>query len=472
MLNLSLIKNHKTMFASQTYIARREQLRKEVGSGIILLMGNEDSPMNYTDNTYPFRQDSSFLYFFGLDIPGLAGIMDIDGGKDILFGDDLSVEMFVWMGKQPGIQEQANASGIKMTMPSSELKGYLQKGMKQGRKVHFLPPYRPENKIKLFNILDIHPDQLAQRASTELAKAVVAQREIKSSEEISQIEEAVNVSVDMHTEAMRMVRPGMRESEVAARVAQIALAANVQPAFPIIATINGQTLHNHYHGNTTKKGDMFLLDAGAESPMHYAGDLSSTFPVDKVFTEQQKVIYRITFNAHEAAIKMLAPGTSFKSVHLTACREIFNGLKEIGLTKGDTEEAVSLGAHALFFPCGTGHMMGMDVHDMEDIGEVWVGYEGQPKSTQFGLKSLRLAKPLKPGYVLTIEPGIYFIPELIEMWKSENRFRNFLNYTEIEKFLTFGGIRNEEDFLITPTGARVLGKFLPKSIEDVEATRL
>lgn len=459
------------MFSPETYTIRREQLRENVGSGLILLMGNEESSMNYTDNTFPFRQDSTFLYFFGLDIPGLAGVMDIDEGKDTIFGDDLTVEMFVWMGKQPSIQAQASFAGIKDTKPSSELKGYLQKGKKQGRKIHFLPPYRPENKIKLYNILDIHPDQLAKHASTDLAKAVVVQREIKSIEEIAQIEEAVNISADMHIEAMKIVQPGMRESEIAARVEQIALAANVRPSFPVIATINGQTLHNHYHGNIIKKGDLFLLDAGAESPMHYAGDLSSTFPVDKVFTEQQKVIYKIALDAHEAAIRMLAPGTSYKSVHMAACREIFNGLKAIGLTKGDSEEAINLGVHALFFPCGTGHMMGLDVHDMEDIGEVWVGYEGMPKSTQFGLKSLRLAKPLNPGYVLTIEPGIYFIPELIEMWKSENKFRDFLNYPEIEKYLDFGGIRNEEDFLITPSGARVLGKPVPKTIEEVESTR-
>lgn len=460
------------MFPPSTYTNRREQLRKDVGSGIILFTGNEDSPMNYLDNIYPFRQDSSFLYFLGLDVPRLTGVLDIDEGKDILFGDDIPAEMFVWMGKQPGIQEQASASGIKETRPASVLKEYLQKGISQGRKIHFLPPYRPENKIKLFDILNIHPNQLAQHSSTDLAKAVVAQREIKSAEEIAQIEEAVNISADMHIEAMRMVRPGMRESEIAARVEQIALAANVQPSFPVIATINGQTLHNHYHGNTIKKGDLFLLDAGAESPMHYAGDLSSTFPADKVFTEQQKVIYKIALDAHEAAIELLTPGTSFKNVHLTACREIFNGLKALGLTKGDTEEAVNQGAHALFFPCGTGHMMGLDVHDMEDIGEVWVGYEGQPKSTQFGLKSLRLAKPLKPGYVLTVEPGIYFIPELIELWKSENKFRDFLNYPEIEKFRNFGGIRNEEDFLITQSGSKVLGKPVPKTIEEVESNRL
>ncbi|MBN2698437.1 MAG: aminopeptidase P family protein [Bacteroidales bacterium] len=459
------------MFSPQTYLSRRERLRKTIGSGMILLMGNEESPMNYSDNTYPFRQDSSFLYYFGLELPGLTSIMDVDEGKDILFGDDLSIDDIVWMGKQPTIKEHATGAGVTFIEGSGKLGDYLRRAMGNGRAVHYLPPYRPENKIKLFNLLDIHPDELAENASTELIIAVVGQREIKSEEEIAEIELAVNISADMHIEAIRMAKPGMLESEVAARIEEIALAANVRPAFPTIATINGQTLHNHYHGNIIKKGDLFLVDAGAESPMHYAGDLSSTFPVDTNFTELQKEIYRITLNAHMAAVSRLFPGNPFRDVHMTACREIFEGLKSLGLTKGDTADAVEQGAHALFFPCGTGHMMGLDVHDMEDLGETWVGYGGLPKSKLFGMKSLRLAKPLKPGFVLTIEPGIYFIPDLIELWKSENRFGEFLNYKEIEKYRTFGGIRNEEDFLITEQGHRLLGKPVPKTIEEVESLR-
>jgi Xaa-Pro aminopeptidase len=275
----------------------------------------------------------------------------------------------------------------------------------------------------------------------------------------------------MHLAGMRHARPGMRESEVAAKVAEVAYAANGNPSFPIIATINGQTLHNHFHGNTINKGDLFLLDAGAETEMHYAGDLSSTFPVDTVFTSLQKGIYQLCLDAHLSAVSMLKPGTAFKDVHLAACRTIFEGLKGFDLTRGDTEEAIEAGAHALFFPCGTGHMMGLDVHDMENLGEQWVGYDGIPKSTQFGLKSLRLGKKLKPGFVLTIEPGIYFIPELIDLWKSEKRHSKFLNYREIVKFSDFSGLRNEEDFLITENGARRLGKSLPLTIEGVEAVR-
>jgi len=300
---------------------------------------------------------------------------------------------------------------------------------------------------------------------------VVSQREIKSKEEIAELDKAVEISADMHLAAMSYAQPGMRESEVAAKVAEVALAANGNLSFPIIATINGQTLHNHYHGNTIKSGDLFLLDAGAETENHYSGDLSSTFPVDPTFTGLQKELYQLSLDAHMAAVSMLKPGTAFKEVHLTACRTIFEGLKTFGLTSGNTEEAVEAGAHALFFPCGTGHMMGLDVHDMENLGEQWVGYDGVPKSTQFGLKSLRLGKELRPGYVLTVEPGIYFIPELIDQWKAQKHLTQYLNYSEIEKFKGVGGMRNEEDFVITEEGSRRLGKALPLTVEGVEALR-
>ena len=272
----------------------------------------------------------------------------------------------------------------------------------------------------------------------------------------------------MHITAMKMAKPGKTELEITAAVQEVAVKAGGQLAFPIIATVNGETLHNHYHGNTLKSGDMFLLDAGAETSLHYAGDLSSTVPVDPTFTEKQKVIFNIALSAHQAAVKMLKPGIKFKDVHLTACRTIGEGLREIGLMKGDINEAVNEGAHAMFFPCGTGHMMGIDVHDMEDLGEVYVGYEGQPKSTLFGLKSLRLARELKPGFVITVEPGIYFIPQLIDIWKAEKKFEDFINYEELEKYRDFGGLRNEEDFLITEDGARLLGKYIPTTVEEIE----
>lgn len=459
------------MFKPTTYIERRSKLKTRLGSGVIILLGNTESPMNYLDNTYHFRQDSSFLYFFGLDHPDLIGLIDIDNNKEIIYGNDLTIDDIVWMGVKPTINERASQVGISETFPLDKLEVILKEAQQKNRKIHFLPPYRSGNKIKLFELLGIKPSQSNNLASIDLVKSVVEQRNYKSDEEIVEIEKAVNVTVDMHLAGMRMAKPGMKESEIAAAIYEVALAAGGNISFPIIATIHGETLHNHYHGNTIKSGDLFLLDAGAETEMRYAGDMSSTFPVDKTFTEQQKEIYNVALAAHEAAISMLKPGTTNKDVHLKACLTVAEGMKDLGFMKGNMEEAVHAGAHALFFPCGTGHMMGLDVHDMEDLGEVWVGYDGEPKSTQFGLKSLRLGRKLEPGFVLTIEPGVYFIPDLIDMWKAENRFTEFINWDKVEQYKNFGGCRNEEDFLITETGARLLGKPLPKTVEDVEAER-
>ena len=459
------------MFSPDTYTKRRKTLKANVSKGIILLLSNDESPMNYFDNTFHFRQDSTFLYFFGLNFPNLAAIIDLDEGKEIVFGNDLTVEDIVWMGTQPTLIERGQAYGINEVKPLSELEKYLKKVSAQNRQIHYLPPYRHENKIKLLNLLGIHPNEAASKSSVELVKAVVNLRNVKSEDEIREIEKAVDVSVDMHVTAIKMARPGMKEAELAAAVQQVAVAAGGQISFPIIMTINGQTLHNHYHGNTLKSGDMVLCDCGAETALNYSGDLSSTFPVDPTFTARQKEIYDITLRSHEAALGMLAPGVPFRDVHLAACKEVVVGLSEMGLMKGNPDDAVAAGAHAMFFPCGTGHMMGMDVHDMEDLGEVYVGYDGKPKSTVFGLKSLRLARPLEPGFVATIEPGIYFIPELIDMWKSENKFTEFINYDKVEAYKNFSGIRNEEDVLITATGYRVLGKRKPKTIEEVEALR-
>lgn len=460
-----------TMFKSDTYIQRRKALTTTIGSGIILFLGNDESPMNYPDNPYHFRQHSSFLYFFGIDFPYIAALIDIDNQREIIFGDDFTIDDIVWRGPQPTLAERAAWSGVIETQPMVKLYTILKEAQASLKVIHFLPPYRPENKIKLLRLLNIRPDQVNINASSDMVRAVVGLREIKSPEEIAEIDAAVDLSVDMHVAAIQMARPGMTEAQVAARVHEVALAANRNIAFPIIATVNGQTLHNHAHRNILKAGDLFLLDAGAESGRHYAGDLSSTFPVSRKFTEIQKVIYEASLRAHQAAVNTIAPGVAFREVHLAACRSITLSMKEIGLMKGDVDDAVQEGAHALFFPCGTGHMMGLDVHDMEDLGEIWVGYDGESKSTQFGLKSLRLAKELRPGHVFTIEPGIYFIPELIDLWRSEGKMDAFLNWDEIEKFRHFGGIRNEEDYVVTDNGFRRLGKAKPMSIAEIEALR-
>jgi Xaa-Pro aminopeptidase len=457
------------MFNKQTYINRRNHLRAQFKAGALLFLGNDETGMNYQDNTYLFRQDSTFLYYFGINKPGLYALMDIENGTDYIFGDDFTIDSIVWMGPQPTISEMASMAGVEKTGNVSQFEGKIKTYNKET--VQYLPPYRPEHQLKLWQFLGINPYESHQNASIPFITAVGEQRNIKSDEEILEMEHAASVTTEMHQAGMRYAKPGMTEARVAAKVYEVALAAGGNTSFPIIATINGQTLHNHYHGNTIREGQLFLLDAGYETPMGYAGDMSSTFPVAKTFTEKQKEIYRIALAAHNGAIDMLKPGVHFRDAHMQVARTIFDGLKSLGFTKGNTSDAVENGAHALFFPCGTGHLMGLDVHDMENLGELYVGYCGVPKSKQFGLKSLRLGRELKPGFVVTIEPGIYFIPELIDMWQQTGTNKEYINFDRVNEYRDFGGIRNEEDVLVTATGHRILGKPLAKTIEEVEAER-
>lgn len=459
------------MFDKQLYITRRRILKEKIKQGVILFFGNDESPMNYPDNPYHFRQHSSFLYYFGIDRPSLAAIIDVENDEEIVFGDELTIDDIIWMGNVPTLSEECQKVGINSVLPIVKLYTILREAQASDRNIHFLPPFRPENKIKLLRLLNIRPDQFNQKSSEDLVKVVISQREIKDEFEIAEIDKAVNWTVDMHEKAISMARPGMFEAEIAAAVTQIPLERQGYISFPVIASINGAVLHNHYHGNQLKEGQLFLLDAGAETPSCYAGDLTSTFPVSKKFSDKQREIYQIVLDAHYGSASCLKPGITFKEVHFEACRIIFNGLKSLGLTKGNTEEAIAEGAHALFFPHGLGHMMGLDVHDMEDLGEINVGYNGETKSSQFGLRSLRLAKELKPGFILTIEPGIYFIPELIKLWQSEQKFSQFINYTQVEKYLDFGGIRIEQNYLITPDSNRLLGRKKPMEISEIEALR-
>ncbi len=459
------------MFKASTYTERRRILRQEIQDGILLFPGNAESPMNYPDNTYPFRQDSTFLYYTGLSHPELALLVDCNSGEEILFGDDYTIDMIVWMGPQPTMRERASWSGIAATRPAAALSSCLEDAREKGRKIHFLPPYRGEVKVQLQELLGIPAARQAEKASLPLIRAVIRQRSVKSEEEIAEIEKAIDVSVPMHQAAMRLLRPGIKESEVVGEVVRTALAAGGQPAFPVIATTRGQTLHNHYYGHTAQSGQLFLLDCGAETEMGYAGDLTSTFPVEASFSPRQKEVYEILTGAYQKAVGLLRPGIKNREVHFGASLVIAQGMRHLGLLSGDPAEAVAAGAHALFFPHGIGHMLGLDVHDMENLGEQYVGYAEEPRSGQFGLKSLRLAKALEPGYVLTIEPGIYFIPELIDRWKAEGRFRDFLNYERLESYRDFGGMRNEENYLITETGARRLGKKKPLTVEEVEEMR-
>ncbi|MGA2082135.1 MAG: aminopeptidase P family protein [Holophaga sp.] len=458
------------MFTAQTYVDRRARLQAQLGSGLLLFLGNDESPINYAATTYPFRQDSTFLYFFGLDRPGCAALMDLDEGRTVVFGDDLTLDDIVWTGTQPTVAELALRAGVNETAPIRELEGRLRRA--QGRSVQYLPPYRAEHRLKLAALLGLAPGQADGGASVPFIRGVVELRAVKSAEETVELEQAVDVTVAMHLAAMRMARPGAREAEIAAKVTEIALAAGGGLAYPVIATVHGETLHNPHYDNTLQAGQMFLLDAGAQTPSRYAGDLTSTCPVDRSFSARQRDVYEVVLRAHLGAIDQLRPGVPFREVHLAACRTLAEGMKELGLMKGDLGEAVEQGAHAMFFQCGLGHMMGLDVHDMESLGEVWVGYEGRPKSTQFGLKSLRLARRLQPGFVLTVEPGIYFIPQLIQRWKAEGRCTAFIDYQRLEHYADFGGIRIEENVLITEGGSRILGKARPRTAEEIAAARM
>lgn len=458
------------MFPSSTYIERRKQLKAHVGSGIILLMGNEESPMNCADNTYLFRQDSSFLYYFGLDFPSIAAIIDIDEDKEMIFGNEPTISDIIWLGIQESLEEKAHKVGITQTAPLDKLATILSEATGQHRKIHFLPQYRAENIIKLEKLLSIPNAEIANHVSVELIKAVAAQRSIKSDEEIAEIEVAMDMCYKMHTAAMKASRPGVYEREVAGLIEGIALSMGGRISFPVIFSIHGETLHNHYHGNLMNAGDIAINDSGGETAMHYAGDITRTIPIGGKFSSRQRDIYNIVLKSQETAIQAVKPGVEFRDIHILASEVLASGLKELGLMKGDPAAAVRAGAHALFFQCGLGHMMGLDVHDMEDIGEDYVGYTDTIKrNPQFGICSLRMGKALEPNHVMTVEPGLYFIPELINRWKAENKLAEFINYDQVEKYKDFGGVRLEDDILVTQEGFRLLGKPIPKSIEDVEA---
>ena len=457
------------MFSVEVYIERRKRLRTDLKAGLILLLGNDLSPMNYADNQYPFRQDSSFLYFFGLDCPGLAAVIDVDQNNECVFGDDLTVEDIIWTGPQLSLREKCQKVGVAETAGLDKLPDVLKKAADQDRKIHYLPQYRYENVIKLQQLLGIHPLIVHEHVSEPLIRAVVTQRSIKTKDEIAEIENSLSISHVMQTLAMRMSKPGIYERQVAGAMEAVALSHDCRLAFPTIFSIHGETLHNLYHGNMMKAGDIVVNDSGAESQLHYSSDITRTIPVSGRFSDRQKEIYCIVLNTQERAIEAIKPGVEFRQIHLLACQNLASGLKELGLMKGDIEEAVNAGAHTLFFQCGLGHMLGLDVHDMEGLGEDYVGYTDTLKrNPEFGFSSLRLGKALEPGFVVTVEPGIYFIPELIDRWKAKKKNSQYINYDLVDEYKDFGGIRIEDDVLVTESGHRVLGKKIPKKISEVE----
>ena len=458
------------MFETSVYKNRRARLKEKVKSGLVLILGNGEAPANYTDNTYKFRQDSSFLYFFGLNQPGFAGVIDIDSGDEYLFGNDVDMDDIIWMGPQPSVKDMAARAGVSKTAPFARLADCMKTAISQGRRIHFLPPYRFRNMLLLEELLGIRPALVKNYASLELIKAVVDLRSVKEPCEIEEITKACNIGYEMHTAAMRNCKPGVKEQYIAGLIEGIAASYGSMVSFPVILSQNGETLHNHDHSQILQEGRMMLTDAGAEEVSHYCSDFTRTVPVGGKFLTRQKEVYNIVLAANNKAIEIAKPGVTDQYVHLEVCKVLAQGLKDLGLMKGDVNEAVAAGAHALFMPHGLGHMMGLDVHDMEDLGQIYVGYDDETRPIdQFGTSSLRMGRRLQEGFVITDEPGCYFIPALIDQWRAQGMHKEFLNYDKIETFKDFGGIRLEDDILIIPGGSRFLGdKRTPITVEEVE----
>jgi len=459
------------MFPEKVYTGRRSKLHEMMGNGILLFPGNEESAMNYKSNTYRYRQDSSFLYFFGISKPGFCGWCDVDSGEDRLYGDDFTIDDIIWMGAQPSVKELAAGVGVQHTGSVSDLERALRTALQSGRRVHILPPYRGDHVIRLSGLMGVDCGQVAGHVSEELIRAVVKLRAAKDRYEIEEMERALEVTGMMHITGMKMAFPGNYERDLAGTIEGIALASGGAVSYPVILSMDGQIMHNHEHGNELAEGRIVVCDAGSETEMGYAGDITRSYPVGGKFNLQQKEIYEIVLEANVKTMEASGPGIPYRNIHLMAARIIADGLKALGLMKGDMEEAVAAGAHALFFPHGLGHMIGLDVHDMEGLGENYVGYSDQIKrSDQFGLAYLRMGRELEPGFVVTNEPGCYFIPELIDIWKKEKKFEQFINYGRLDAYRGFGGIRIEDNVLITSDGMRILGTPIPKTVQEVEAT--
>jgi Xaa-Pro aminopeptidase len=452
------------LFDTSIYQQRRDALSKAMGKGILLFPGAVEQPFNYKANTYPFRQDSSFLYYFGWAEPGLTGIIDADSGRSYLVGDDLSLDDIVWMGNQPTMADKAGRIGADQVMVTGALKSFV-----QGKEVHYLPPYHADRLIWLSELLDKSLSEIRNGHSMQLVRAVIEQRAHKSAEEIEQMEDALTITKVIHDKMRTMISPGKEEARMRGIAEGIAMAHHGRLSYQAICTIMGHVLHNNQYHRMMKAGDMLLCDLGAENRMSYAGDITRSYPVSPTFTTQQAEIYDIELEAQIKSIEAIKPGVPYRDIHLGAARIITEGLKQLGLMKGDTDEAVAAGAHALFFPHGLGHMIGLDVHDMEGLGEEYVGYDDHyRRSDQFGTAYLRMARPLEPGFVMTVEPGIYFIPELIDQWQAAGRHSEFIQYDRLADYRNFTGIRIEDNVLVTEDGYRVLGPPIAKERKEVE----
>lgn len=466
------------MFSKQTYISRRAELKKLVKSGIIILFGNNESPANFPNNGYhPFRQDSTFRYYFGQNRDGLVGVIDIDNDIETLIGDDIAIDDIVWYGAVDSVHDMAKQVGVDNSAPMSSLRTITNDALRQKRTVHFLPPYRYDIKLQIFDLLGIHPNQQKEAASMPLIQAVVKMRSTKSAEEIEELERAAVIGYKMHTTAMAGCKPGVIEKELAGRLDGIANGLGSMVSFPTILSQHGEIMHGAPSAQPLEAGRLMLCDAGAETVEGYCSDNTRTTPVSGKFTQRQLEIYSIVCDAHDYALKVAKPGVKWWDVHFGVCRLITDRLKELGLMKGDTEDAVREGAHAMFLMHGLGHMMGMDVHDMESFDQINVGFDDEvrPNLEQFGTNCLRMGRRLQEGFVVTDEPGIYFIPQLIDEWKAKGLYKDFINYDKLETYKDFGGIRIEDDLLITKDGCRFIGKdripYRPKDVEEFMAAR-
>jgi Xaa-Pro aminopeptidase len=466
------------MFSKETYVRRRAELKELVGEGVIVLFGNNDSPANYPANGYaPFRQDSSFLYYFGQHRDGLVGVIDVDNNTEMLLGDDIDVEDIVWMGYTPSVSDLAAEVGIAKTAPMAQLHKLCDDCVDTKRTVHFLPPYRYDTKIQIMDLLGIHPSKQKEAASLKLIQAVVKMRSTKSAEEIAYLEAACDVGYVMHTTAQLLIKPGVTERFVAGQVDGIARSLAQGVSFATIFSQHGEIMHGNPSDVVLEAGRLALCDAGCELN-DYCSDNTRTMPVTGKFTQRQLEIYSIVEACHDYVLEVAKPGVKYQDVHMAVCRLMTERLKELGLMKGDTDEAVRAGAHAMFLPHGLGHMMGMDVHDMEGLGQIYVGFdeETRPNLEQFGTNCLRMGRRLEPGFVVTDEPGIYFIPHLIDLWRKEGHCKEFLNFDKLETYKDFGGIRIEDDLLITDDGCRFLGSkripYHPAELEEFMAQNI
>ncbi|MDT0630731.1 aminopeptidase P family protein [Rubrivirga litoralis] len=457
------------MFAPTTYATRRAALAEAVGTGLIVLPGNDAAPMNYAGNVYAFRQDGAFRYYAGLDAPGLALALDAETGEAKLYGHDPTLDDVVWEGPLDSLADRAASVGVERTAPPDALADDVRAARRAGRTVHTLPPYRGAGRLKLAALLGVAPD--AVEPSSALVDAVVAQRLVKTDEEVAQIERALDVAADMHRLAMRLAQPGRTEQEVAGQMEGLAIGRGSHPSFPIILTRHGEVLHGHPGGAALEAGDLMLADAGAVAPgSGYAADVTRVAPVGGAFSDRQRAVVEVVLGAQEVGIDGCRAGALFRDVHHRASVRIAEGLGALGLMAGDPEEAVEAGAHALFFPHGLGHPMGLDVHDMEGLGEDRVGYDDEVRrSEQFGTSFLRYGRRIDTGHVMTVEPGVYLIDALIDAWKAEGRHAEFLRYDEIDRWRGLGGVRIEDDVLVTDGAPRVLGPGIPKRPDEVEA---